>query len=342
MSYAIATNRYDELLAMNWDTIIFDEAHYLKSNKSQRNKAARKYIKGVPHLLMLTGTPFKKKRIELYQLLNMIDPINWSNVKDFGERYAGGKIERGHWIIPPNKETNTEELQARLAPIMLRRTKKQVANDLPDLTRVSIPMYIDNKGEYEQALRSAKERAEGGYTSALALTLLNSLRQVIGKGKVKAAIELAEDILETGNQVVLFAHHKEVVAQLNAAMHDHFVGVIDGSTKNKDRQMISQAFLDWQLRVLVVSSAAKEGLDLYSGSHIIFVERLWTPADEEQIEARLHRQGQKNPVTAHYFVARGTVDEHLDRVVETKRKEFSNLIDTDEVIHEVWNAVFSS
>jgi SWI/SNF-related matrix-associated actin-dependent regulator 1 of chromatin subfamily A len=342
MSYAIATARYEELETWDFDTIIFDEAHYLKSNKSQRNRAARKYAKGVPHLLLLTGTPFKNKRIEMFQLLNILDNSTWSNVKEFGERYCGGKLERGHWIIPPDKETNTEELQARLAPIMLRRTKKQVANDLPDLTRVSIPITLDNIRDYETTLKIAKEQARReGYKPGRSLALLNTLRQVVGMGKVNAAIELAEDVLETGNQVVLFAHHKEVVSQLKAHFHQYKVGVIDGSTKNRDRQMLSDAFIAGQLRVMVVSSAGKEGLDLYSASHIIFVERLWTPADEEQIEARLHRKGQKNAVHAHYFVARGTVDEIMDDVVERKRKEFGNLIDTDDVVREVWNLMFN-
>ena len=340
MSYRTMVNRYDELKAMPFDTMIFDEAHYLKSNKSQQNRVARKLVKTVPYLLFLTGTAFKNKRIEMYQLLNMIDPKQWSNIKDFGERYCGGKIEGGHWIIKPDKETNTEELQERLAPIMLRRTKMQVADDLPDLTRVSIPIYLDNAQEYEQTLRSVKEQARTeGYKPARALTLLNKLRQIVGRGKVKSAVELAEVLLESGEQVVLFAHHKEIVAQLREAMtkllRPSVVGVIDGSTAPKERQALSTAFLEGRKRVMILSSAGKEGLDLYSGSHIVFVERLWTPADEEQIEARLHRNGQKNPVTAHYLVARGTVDERLDGIVRDKRLEFANLIESD-IIREVY------
>ena len=332
MSYRISVLRYEEIDLIPFDTMIFDEAHYLKSNKSQQNKVARKLVKGVPNLLFLTGTAFKNKRIEMYPLLNMLDPKTWSNVIEFGTRYCGGTFSQGHWIIQPDKETNTEELQARLAPIMLRRTKKQVAIDLPDLTRVSIPITIDNAKEYEQTLRSVKEQARiSGYKPATALTLLNKLRQVVGMGKITAAIELAEDVLETGNQVVIFAHHKAVVEELKKALWQRKVGVIDGSTKNKDRQMLADAFQAGQLRVMVISSAGKEGIDLYSSSHIIFAERLWTAADEEQLEARLHRNGQKNAVTSHYLVAQGTVDERLDEIVRTKRSQYANLIETDTI-----------
>jgi SWI/SNF-related matrix-associated actin-dependent regulator 1 of chromatin subfamily A len=338
MSYRTMVLRYDELITLPFDTIIFDEAHALKSNKSQQNRVARKLVKNVPYLLFITGTAFKNKRFEMYQLLHMLDPKVWSNAIEFGTRYCGGVFQQGHWIQPPNGETRTEELQARLAPILLRRTKMQVANDLPELTRTSLPIHADNMKEYEQTLRSVKEQARReGYKPALALTLLNTLRQVVGRGKVKAAIELAEELLESGEQVVLFAHHKAVVAELTRELFKYGVGVIDGSTPPKMRQALSQGFLDGhkQLRVMIISSAGREGLDLYSASHIIFVEREWTPADEEQIEARLHRNGQKNAVTAHYLIAKGTVDERLDEIVRGKRAEFANLIESD-VIRELW------
>jgi len=337
MSYGIMVSRFEELSTIPFDTIILDEAHYLKSNKSQRNRVARKLVKGVPNLLLLTGTAFKNRRMEMFPLLNMLDPKTWSNVIEFGKRYCGGVFSQGHWIIPPDKETNTEELQARLAPIMLRRTKKQVAIDLPDLTRVSIPITIDNESEYEHTLRSVKEQArEEGYQPARALTLLNKLRQVVGMGKTQAAIELALDIMATGNKVVIHAHHKAVVSQLVNDLHGQGVAVIDGRTPAHERQILADAFVhDPSLMVMIVSSAGKEGIDLFSASHIIFVERQWTPADEEQLEARLHRNGQKNPVTSHYLVARDTVDERLDEIVRTKRSQFANLIESD-IIKEIY------
>ncbi len=340
MSYRTMVMRYEELSALPFDTMIFDEAHYLKSNKSQQNRVARKLVKTVPYLLFLTGTAFKNKRIEMFQLLYMLDPKQWSNVKDFGERYCGGKLYGGHWIIPPDKETNTEELQARLAPIFLRRTKMQVASDLPDLTRVSIPITLDNQREYEQTLRSVKEQARReGYKPAYALTLLNKLRQVVGMGKVQAAIELVQDLSESGEKIVIHAHHKavvkELVQQLMVSVRSVRIGVISGDTLPRDRQELVEMFLAGRLNVMIISSAGKEGIDLYSANQIIFVERQWTPADEEQIEARLHRRGQTNPVTAHYLVARGTVDERLDEIVRNKRSEFANLIESD-IIKEIF------
>ena len=336
MSYRTMVMRYEEIKMIPFDTVIFDEAHALKNNKSQQNRVARKLVKGVPYLLFITGTAFKNKRYEMFQLLHMLDPKVWSSAIEFGTRYCGGTFHQGHWIKPPTGETNTEELQARLAPILLRRTKMQVANDLPDLTRVSVPITISNSKDYEKALRIAREQARTEeYKPARALTLLNTLRQVVGKGKTKPAIELAEDLLESGEQVVLFAHHKAVIEELKQALWSYKVGVISGDTAPRDRQGLSNAFLNGQLQVMLISSAGKEGLDLYASSHLIMVERLWTPADEEQIEARLHRNGQKNAVTVHYLIAKGTVDERLDAIVRDKRREFENLIESD-IIREVY------
>lgn len=339
MSYGIMVSRYEELMALPFDTMIFDEAHYLKSNKSQRNKVARKITKGVPHILLLTGTAFKNKRFEMFQLLHILDPNQWSSALEFGKRYCGGEFGQGHWITPPIGETNTEELQRRLSPILLRRTKKQIGDQIPELTRVTVPMYLDNAADYDKALEDARREARReGYKPAFALSLLNKLRQIVGRGKVQQAIELAEDILEAGEKVVLFAHHKEIVAQLKS----HFwkagigTGVIDGSTPAKERQRLAETFLENSgLEVMIISSAGREGIDLYSANQLIFVERLWTPADEEQIEARLQRDGQKNPVTAAYLVAKGTIDERLDEIVRGKRAEFANLIESD-IVKEVW------
>ena len=340
MSYGIMVSRYEELIALPFDTMIFDEAHYLKSSKSQRNKVARKLTKGVPHLLFLTGTAFKNKRIEMFQLLHMLDRNQWSSAIEFGKRYCGGVFGQGHWITPPEGETNTEELQRRLSPILLRRTKRQIGDQIPELTRVAIPMNLDNDADYDKALEDARREARReGYKPAFALSLLNKLRQIVGRGKVKAAIEYAEDILESGEKVVLFAHHKEIVSQLK----QHFwkagigTGVIDGSTPAKERQRLADLFLvDSGLEIMIISSAGREGIDLYSANQLIFVERLWTPADEEQIEARLQRDGQRNPVTAHYLVAKGTVDERLDEIVRGKRAEFANLIQSD-IIREIYS-----
>lgn len=344
MSYAIMVSRFDELNRTPFDCVIFDESHALRNYKSQRTRVAKALVKaGIPHVLFLSGTPFMNRPAELFPLLNMLDPIAYSNPVHFLLRYCGAEFLPGTGlIVPPNKLTNREELIQRLSRIMLRRTKREVMSELPDKTRTSIPVVVDNMGEYREAAREFKKwyRAAGKSTTASALAKLTALRQIIGRGKVKAAVELAESILQNDEQVVLFAHHKDVVSLLAADLKQYGVGIISGDTKPKDRQLLCANFLgsneslmqNGKLRVMIITVAGAEGIDLFTASNIIFVEREWTPAREEQAEDRLHRNGQKNAVTCHYIVAQNTVDEKFDRIVREKRDVFGQVITQDQIV----------
>lgn len=101
--------------------------------------------------------------------------------------------------------------------------------------------------------------------------------------------------------------------------------------ENSNKPLIKNDELD----VMIITIAGAEGIDLFSASDIIFVEREWTPAREEQAESRLHRMGQKSPVTAWYIVAKKTVDEKLEKMIREKRKVFGAVIRQDEIINTI-------
>lgn len=339
MSYAIMTSRYAELTKLPFDVGIWDEAHYLKNPKAQRTRVAKAIINaGLPKVLFLSGTPFMNEPTELFSLLNMLDPIGFKSYWQYAKAYCGAQQVEGVWVVPKHTVTNVDELTKRLERYMIRRTKRDVLKDLPELSRSYMPVEIDNMAEYNRARKDISAWLEkNGKTAknkAHVLTRLNVLRQIIGEGKISASIELAENILESGEQVVLFAHHKNVVTTLRTRLSKHGVLVIDGDTKAEDRNKNSNLFLmkDSRYRVMIISVAGAEGIDLYSASDIIFVEREWTPAKEEQAESRLHRIGQKSSVTAHYIVAAGTYDEKINRLVQEKREVFGQVIKQDDVL----------
>lgn len=351
MSYGIMVSRFAELSQIPFNCIVFDESHYIKSPKAQRSRVARSLVKsGVPRVLFLSGTPFMNRPSELFTALNMLDPKSYSNFYHYAARYCGWQYMGGVWVRPDRDVvTNASELAERLSDVMLRRTKKDVALELPDLSRSFVPVTIPNMAEYRQAKKSLRDwlrsREKEVKDPGHILTRLNVLRQIMGQGKVKAAIELAEDVLESNHQVVLFAHHKEVVQGLIDGLKQYGLGVIDGSTPVKERQRLIDTFANQsltsnhQMRVMIITVAGAEGIDLYSASYIIFVEREWTPAREEQAEARLHRIGQKNPVSSYYLVATGTVDEKLNEVIEGKRAMFKSVIRQDEIISRILEAL---
>jgi SNF2 family DNA or RNA helicase len=339
MSYGIMVSKFEELNQTPFDCIIFDESHYVKSSKAQRTRVAKALVKaGIPHVLFLSGTPFMNRPSELYTALNMLDPRGFNNWYHFAARYCGYQYAGGMWVRPERESaTNVDELAQRLSHVMLRRTKRDVAIELPDLTRVSIPITIENMSDYRRAVSNFRSARRSDPRPANALTQLTELRQVIGLGKVPAAVELAESILQNDEPVVLFAHHKEVVARLADALKAYGVGIISGDTPAPERQALANRFLmrTPSLRVMIITVAGAEGIDLYSSSNVIFCEREWTPAREEQAEARLHRLGQKNNVTSYYIVAQETIDEKMNNLVEEKRKVFGQIIHQDEIVTEI-------
>lgn len=339
LSYNLMVSKKDELDRIPFQLAVFDEAHALKSYKTQRTKAAKSLVAGIGRVLFLSGTPFMNHPTELFSLLNMLDPVGFSNFFKFAKRYCGADYMSGTWYIPKDIITNRDELADRLERYMIRRTKKEVALDLPDLTRTYVPVDITTRGDYRDAVRDLKkwlaERGKTRIDPAHVLTKLNILRQIVGAGKVPAAIELAEDILQSDEQVVLFCHHKETVTSIYDALKSYGVGIISGDVSQKDRQALVDRFKEGAFPVMIITTAGAEGIDLYTASHIIFVEREWTPAKEEQAEGRLHRMGQKNPVTAWYIVAKNTVDEKLNSIIQTKRALVGQVISMDYILEQL-------
>ncbi len=337
MSYGIMVSKLEMLKMLNIQNIILDEAHYVKGVKAQRTRAAKSLINsGVPRVLLVSGTPFLNNPGELFTLLNMLDPKGFNNYFSYAVRYCGAYKQEGIWVFPKDVVTNREELEKRLQRYLIRRTKNAVELQLPDLTRSYLPIELSAKKEYMDEVSRFKEwRKE--HKKANPLAQLTALRQLLGNLKVEPTVELAESILEAGRKVVIFAHHKETVARLIKALFAYGVGVISGDVQDKDRQKQAKDFLldTSKLRVMIITVAGAEGINLFSASDIIFCEREWTPAKEEQAEARLHRIGQKSAVTSYYLVVKDTIDEKMDRLVRLKREVIGQVISQDEIVEEI-------
>jgi SNF2 family DNA or RNA helicase len=158
------------------------------------------------------------------------------------------------------------------------------------------------------------------------------MRKVIGLMKVKPAIELAEDILVDSGKVVLFAIHKDVVAQLEQGLKKYNVVKIVGDTPQKDRNDIVNRFQsEPEVRVAIISEAGGEGINLFAASNLIFVEREWNPGKETQIMGRVHRIGQTNPVSIYYIIAKNTIDERLHRLIEKKAEVLGQVISFESI-----------
>ena len=344
MSYDIMSSKADELRKHNFGIIIADECHRITNPKALRTKTMLALKEN--RFIGLSGTPFLNRPIELFPILQKIQPQEWSDWWSFARRYCdahqiecwiktGGRPEKK--IIWDTKGiSNPEELKARLQSIYIRREKKEVMKDLPDLTRDIIPMVTSMSAylRYEQELLKMGEP----------LAVVTKLHQHIGELKQETVFSLACDILSNvDNKLVIFAHYKNTVEWYMSRLmaEGYTVDKIVGSTSSKERYSIVQNFLGEDDPVcVIVSEAGNEGIDLYRASYGIVAERAWNPGKEEQFEGRLHRQGQKNAVTIYYPVITGTFDEDHHMLIEQKREVFKTLMGGSDVTTNIQNELF--
>lgn len=331
MSYAIMVAQQQELRLVEWDLIILDEAHKIKSKDSQRSRSAMSL--SYRYAILLTGTPLLNRPIELFPLLKYLNPGEWTDMFRYAMRYCDAHKNYFGWDF--TGASNLPELRERIKTYMIRRTKKEVLDQLPDLTRTRLPVKVKRE-EIKQALEELQVwvKENGGDKGARGETLvrLAKLRQAIGIAKVPVAVEIVEDILEQSEsqKVVIYAVHHVVVDMLEQALKKWGVSTITGEVSQQDRQKRIDAFQNRHSpRVMVISSAGGEGIDLFRADRLIFVEREWQPGTEEQAEARCHRMGQKNAVEAIYLIASDTVDCKMDMLIESKREVIGNLIKMD-------------
>lgn len=343
-SYEIARERVEELIAQGYDLMILDECHYIKSYKAQRTRAVKMIAADIPKVLLLSGTPFLSRPIEMFTSLHLIDPKGYPNWWKFGVRYGGGQYCQGF-----TGATNIEELRERLKSVMIRRLKSdpEIKAELPKLTRTKLPVTISNLKTY-QAVRAGDPTtirlfrmgrpSEGKDYFENGLEKLSMLREVVGQGKVDAAVDWADSFLgqtEANRKLVIYVHHETVVRELALRLRSYGAGAIIGGTSKRDRDTLARNFQSGPLpRVLLISSAGGIGIDLFGtgGNHcsdMLVVEREWTSAEEEQAESRLHRTGQHDPVNVWILVAQGTVDKDIDELIDTKRALMGSILGTN-------------
>lgn len=339
MSYGIMIRRVDELYDMGFDLFTVDEFHYIKNPKAQRTRAAKKIGIHCKYVALLSGSPMLNRPIEMWNGLKLIRPFEWLRKTDYVWQYCAGWTEAG-WGMGA---TNTEELAERLRTTMIRRLKKDVLKQLPDMTRTYIEINpdISNYGAVEDeafAAIAALPRNKSFYVNALAH--LAALRQIVGMAKAKAAIPWIENFFEQADdntKLVVYCHHHAIVNYLEGRLKDYGVTTITGKVPAAKRPARIDSYqTTGGPRVIVITSAGGEGIDLFGiggvdSSNILFVERQWGPVPEEQAEARLHRMGQSNAVVAYYLIARDTIDDDISSLIEAKREVIDTVIGGPEI-----------
>lgn len=350
--------------------IIFDEAHFIKNKKSKRTRAALNIAGRRKIRIAMSGTPVTSRPIELMSQLAVIgrlDDISGGRNWWFIERYCNPTHNGYGYDV--RGASNLFELSERLRRhgILIRRRKEDVLTELPPKERISIPLPINNRSEYEKVrddirhwvisevssdpeiihnaslltdeqaskymiseIRSRLVKAR----AALAIVKLNALRRVCMRGKIEAATAWIDDFLTSEEKIVVFCSHREAVDLLCEHFGDRAVSVVGGMGMINRQEAIDRFVSDDDVRIVVANiDAAAEGIDGWQNvcSNVAFLELTWTPTKHHQAEDRCHRSGQTNPVSCYYLMAANTIDEYLARIIDRKRAVVSAIVDGQEI-----------
>lgn len=335
---------YDQLHKLDYDkeydVAILDEAHYIKNKRARRSEFCRQIQ--AKNKFALTGTPILNRPIELWHILHWLVPELWpaESYMRYAIRYCGAHRERvnraGKMVWVMDGATHLDELKMHLSYLMIRRLKQDVLKELPAKRRqlIELPMNgISDNAQLmmKEALAIAHVmRIETLYADdvralesklQVAWQQMSELRHQVGLLKVPMAIDLIHDAVEASGKVVVFAHHRDVIAALNDALVDYRPAVIHGGTPQAARQDAVDRFQnDPNVKVFIGQiQAAGVGITLTASSHVIFVELDWTPGIVSQAEDRCHRIGQHQSVLVQHLVLEGSLDAHMAKTILRKQ-----------------------
>jgi SNF2 family DNA or RNA helicase len=327
--------RIPALMEVAWRFVIVDEAQAIKNPAAKQTRAA-KALKAQARIA-LTGTPVENHPGDLWSIFDFINPGLLGSAKQFS-RYAKDLAERTENPYGPLREL--------VRPYILRRMKtdKAVIADLPDKTEVRAHCSLTKRQAalYEQTVRELEkmlEESEGIARKGIVLATLMRLKQICNhpsqwlndqiwaeqdSGKFARLREIAEVVAARQQKMLVFTQFREVTAPLADFLSGVFGRpglVLHGNTAIGKRRELVRAFQDDDGPPFFVLSlrAGGSGLTLTAASHVVHFDRWWNPAVENQATDRAFRIGQKQNVLVHKFVCSGTVEEKIDRLIDSKR-----------------------
>lgn len=373
VNYDVLAKHRKAIDATGWDMLVCDECHFCKNPKAVRTKAVlgsvtrgKRTAEGIKarRKLFLTGTPIVNRPVELWPLVEALDPQGLGkSFFSYAKRYADAHETKWGWDF--TGASNLEELQRRLREgFMVRRLKDDVLAELPPKRRqvVEIPAngasaavaeeraIYEGHREYLEALAEriaeAEEEARAGHRdmvdlygaglveswrreyaerSRVAFAEMSKTRHAVALAKVPHVVEHLRDALDEG-PVVCFAHHRDVIAAIEAEFPEAVA--LTGETSMEDRQAAVDAFQAGAAKLFIGNiQAAGVGITLTASSHVVFAELDWVPGNMSQAEDRLHRIGQRASVLVQHLVLEGSMDADMARKLIDKQEVIDKALD---------------
>ncbi len=335
-TYPLLARDHAVLVAQHWHVMVLDEAQTIKNPLATTSKLARTFR--ARQRLCLSGTPLENHLGELWSLFDFLSPGFLGDRQQFGRRFRM-PIEKG------GNQERRARLAERIAPFLLRRTKGEVAADLPPKTEITeaIEMGEAQRGVYEgiRLAMHAKVRAaiaERGLAGSgiVILDALLKLRQACcdprllklttakaakaGSAKLERLLEMLPPLLEEGRRVLLFSQFTSMLALIQAELDQLAVPYVLLTGDTRDRMTPVRRFQDGHVKLFLISlKAGGVGLNLTAADTIIHYDPWWNPAVENQATDRAHRIGQTKPVFVHRLTTVGTIEEKMGSLKQRKQ-----------------------
>lgn len=331
-------------------TVIFDEAQELRKDGTQKYTAAAQVADGADYRVGLTATPVYNYAGEIHTIFEVLEPGALGTRREFTREWQGKTVQTigGEHVAVGDPGALGTYLRAE--GLMLRRTRKDVGRELPDVVRITHSIDSDRDLYHrleEETLDLAEliagvtpDRAENVASLAEARNrrawqargeLDWKLRQATGIAKAPYVASFVELLLESEEQVVLYGWHRAVYEIWMPRLVVHRPMLYTGTESPNQKQRARDAFVDGECRVLIMSLRAGAGLDgLQAASHLpVFGELDWSPGMHEQCIGRLQRDGQDETVVAYFLVSENGTDPLMAEVLNLKRQQSEPILDPD-------------
>jgi len=332
-SYELLLRDRSHFEGLPFATQVIDEAQVIKNARTQRAMAVAAIV--ADFRIALSGTPVENRLGDLWSLFHLIAPGLLGSWARFRARFA----------VPIERYENEERasaLRGLVAPFVLRRTKREVAKELPARIEVihTVELSPAEQALYETAVEQArralgKRKRHDAGRSVQILAELTRLRQLachprlviddsrVESSKLNAFVQVLDDILPRGHRVLVFSQFTQHLALVREALAQREIPYLylDGSTPQAQRSALVDRFQCGDAPVFLISlKAGGTGLNLTAADYVVHLDPWWNPAAEDQASDRAHRIGQDKPVTIVKLVAQGTIEERVLSLHGHKRR----------------------
>jgi superfamily II DNA or RNA helicase len=340
-SYALFRIDYEAYAYFQWAGLMLDEAQFVKNHQSKAYQCARKLP--ARFKLAITGTPLENNLMEFWALTSIVAPGLFPSPKRFAENYQK----------PVEKNGDTAQLgklRRRVRPLMMRRTKEQVIQDLPPKQEQVLEVVLNPRHQkvYQTHLQRERQKILGliddvnknRFTIFQSLTLLRQLSldvslvdssmSAVRSSKLDVLFEQLEDIISEGHRTLIFSQFTGFLGKVRERMDAEGVEYcyLDGSTRNRG-DVVSE-FKNGTAPVFLISlKAGGFGLNLTEADYVFLLDPWWNPASEAQAVDRTHRIGQARNVMVYRLVAKDTIEEKVMALKAKKSQLFADVMEGD-------------